>query len=394
MNLQFFAETIDVSMQSPKGVTLATKGKYVPKNIKVTPTLQEKSVTANGVVTPDSGYAGLSKVTVNVEKGITPTGSVTITANGTHDVTNYAKAVVNVPTSGGSSSGGQIIEVTALPTANIDKTAIYLMDGAYYRYGPQFDNIAWADDGNILAISEVLCMAFGIEMCKFLYVETRPTENVSLFDFSDSVCFYYIADENNVFIYVENQDGEFVWVPYDAIGFSYEFAGVVSSTSEITADGAYAIISNGWRRYVNPTEKKTITENGEYDVTSCATAVVKTGVPISGAYWGIPTAFSHYIRHNDIDRIGLDVEVNFIANGVRYVRLRCSFDGTAGETTSYFDAEGNQETVMTGDELGDGTVNFGIEPQYVDPTLAFILNHYATYLGLSTIDYDGTITIS
>lgn len=56
-----------VSCTSPNGVTLATAGKYVPKNVKVTPVLQEKSVTANGDVTPDDGYAGLSKVTVNVE---------------------------------------------------------------------------------------------------------------------------------------------------------------------------------------------------------------------------------------------------------------------------------------------------------------------------------------
>ena len=50
--------------------TLATAGKYCDRNIDV------------NVAVPASG--------------ITPTGSKTITTNGTHDVTNYASAVVNV----------------------------------------------------------------------------------------------------------------------------------------------------------------------------------------------------------------------------------------------------------------------------------------------------------
>lgn len=105
-----FVDTSDANATSSdvlKGKTCYVNGeKVVGTKVEegegTTINLQEKTVTDNGTVTADNGYDGLSKVTVNVPKGVTPTGTKDITANGTHDVTNFASVNVQVPTGGGS----------------------------------------------------------------------------------------------------------------------------------------------------------------------------------------------------------------------------------------------------------------------------------------------------
>ena len=57
--------------------------------------IEPLSVTANGTYSAPSGTDGYDPVTVNVPQ---PSGSITITENGTHDVAAYASANVNVPT--------------------------------------------------------------------------------------------------------------------------------------------------------------------------------------------------------------------------------------------------------------------------------------------------------
>ena len=59
---------------------------------------QDKTITENGTYKADSGYTGLGTVNVNVPA---PSGTVSITENGSYDVTNFATALVEIAASGG-----------------------------------------------------------------------------------------------------------------------------------------------------------------------------------------------------------------------------------------------------------------------------------------------------
>lgn len=63
---------------------------------------QDITVTENGTYTADAGYTGLGTVEVQVPNP--STGILSIVENGSYDVTEYATAEVNVPTSGGATT--------------------------------------------------------------------------------------------------------------------------------------------------------------------------------------------------------------------------------------------------------------------------------------------------
>lgn len=92
-----------------RGGTFNTDGTSINnQNKTVTPTTSQQTISA------DSGYTGLGVVTINriPTNYIVPSGTLSVTSNGTKDVTSYASINVNVPT--GSTISNQ--DKTVTPT--------------------------------------------------------------------------------------------------------------------------------------------------------------------------------------------------------------------------------------------------------------------------------------
>lgn len=80
-------------MQTITGtINKALEYKAIVQEKEATPTKEIQEIT------PDEGYDGISKMTIKkiTDEYIIPTGSVEITSNGTHDVTDKASAIVKV----------------------------------------------------------------------------------------------------------------------------------------------------------------------------------------------------------------------------------------------------------------------------------------------------------
>lgn len=121
-----------------------------------TPKLQVKTITpttAQQEVAPDTGYDGLSSVTVNPipEAYIIPAGTKDITENGTVDVTSFAEVNVAVP-------APDLSDATATPAKILLGATAYTGAGKITGTIPTYDGLIRPDDptmpnkGNIITM--------------------------------------------------------------------------------------------------------------------------------------------------------------------------------------------------------------------------------------------------
>ena len=117
---------MSIILKNKDGVLLKTAGKYCPEDITVVPQLQTKTATANGKVTPDANYAGLSEVTVNVPATPTQEKTITITANGTQEVAPDSGKVLSKVTVTTNVASGANLNVHYGDTAPEDTSKLWI----------------------------------------------------------------------------------------------------------------------------------------------------------------------------------------------------------------------------------------------------------------------------
>ena len=179
---------------------------------------------------------------------VKPSGTLTIDENGIHNVTEFEKVDVNVPSGGGECDKPHIIEVEELPTEDADTTGLYKCKGVYYRAGEYgFHDIIISTDDSLLngSIKALYNNLLGVP-CYFYIIPELTTEGINPTDMDgfSAIHFYYVENANDVYIY-ETGNG---WVSMSGSdNFGVPFKGIISNASEVTERNCYyALISYQW----------------------------------------------------------------------------------------------------------------------------------------------------
>ena len=194
-----------------------SSGTSNPNTTTLTVTPNETIQTFNA---SDEGYVGYSQVTVNAipEGYIQPSGTLTISENGTHDVTNYASAVVSI-----SSYKG---EWTASTTYNTDDIVMY--QGNVYRCLITHSDVT--PDSAIGMVWEQLTESGGVYKGEWTAGTTYNTDDI-------------VTYQGNVYRCLnENTDS----IPANYIGMYWEKLNIADSTPiEISTDaGMEAVLTS------------------------------------------------------------------------------------------------------------------------------------------------------
>lgn len=151
--------------------------------------IQALTITENGTYAAPAGVDGYSPVTVNVpSSGITPSGTLNITENGTHDVTNYASVNVNVPAGTSLPDGAIAVQMVMAAQASRQIGSGYSLSVTYGSELEINDSVALEFSGSTQTLSNISASTdFSVLLGK--YVRTGSSYG------STTGTVYYIPDD-------------------------------------------------------------------------------------------------------------------------------------------------------------------------------------------------------
>lgn len=247
-----------INMKS-KSVTLATKGCYCPEDVEVAAVLQEKTVTENGEVVADSGYAGLGKVVVAAPE-----------------------------------PDAKIIDVDELPTTDIDDSVYYRMDGKLYKHRAETAVGTWVLNETITARSTGNFFVTGTyqdsPFTVFQYYSNGKLGGAYIGYFL--ICYGSVSNSVSSFYYDESGKSSlsgtvYLWSSGESVNSTVENRTVtITGGADATDPDLITWLeenavrqgdNSDWDCYLVPSGSVEITENGTVDVADKKEVVV--GVP-------------------------------------------------------------------------------------------------------------------
>lgn len=137
--------------------------------------------------------------------------------------------------SGSTTLNSYIIEVDELPKENIDENAIY-------KIKEEFKDIVIVNSGEVSYLSDLIFF-------KLFIFDEKPEDNIYISDISHNIYFYYIKNENDVFLYMNLGVGEnwysFANLTDQMMGASLSFKGRIDELYDNLDDGYYLYYDEG-----------------------------------------------------------------------------------------------------------------------------------------------------
>lgn len=331
--------------------------------------IRDKSGTTSSLVFPEGFISAIGSITPG-EGGITPNGTINITTNGIHDVTSFASANVNVPTSGGDIVNGEDIEVDSL--SELHAWNKYAIGGTVTE--TKVDTLSISGDQTGLdSIYEPVDYADEYDISNGKIVLVNPTENVTFTSSTNAQILLgkYIQtyETPNQYATAASPSGKFYRIDSTA-DIEYDKTTYPTTGRSLRVSPAYRLNYAGsedqFIGIVVSEDSNAYPQNGEQDgykyvyngTLDSKSAVLKTldvTPSASGQEFNPPAGYDGFSK---VTVAGdADLVAGNIKNGVEIFGVTGSYVGTGGTVLPTLTAPGTAGDLANGKQLIDANGN-------------------------------------